>query len=106
MESLQNVSLSGERGGPSAAQMVESRIHYVNQKEWQEYETPCLFIKKLFAESTPCAPQGAHRPAILMLRHGEMTTACHFWLQILDFYKWKPVLLKSLMNGYMANFRV
>ena len=32
MKSMQNVSLSGERGGPSAQQMVESRIHYVNQK--------------------------------------------------------------------------
>ena len=31
--SMQNVFLSGERGGPSAQQMVESRIHYVNQKE-------------------------------------------------------------------------
>ena len=29
--SMQNVFLSGERGGPS--KMVESRIHYVNQKE-------------------------------------------------------------------------
>ena len=28
-ESMRNVSRSGERGGPSAQQMVESRIHYV-----------------------------------------------------------------------------
>ncbi len=33
-ESTQHVFLSGERGGPSAwGRMVESRIHYVNQKE-------------------------------------------------------------------------
>ena len=32
--SMRNVSLSGERGGPSdPRRMVESRIHYVNQKE-------------------------------------------------------------------------
>lgn len=24
--------------------------------EWQAYDTICFFIKKLFAESTPCAP--------------------------------------------------
>ena len=96
--------LSGEKGGPS--KMVDSWFLYVNQKEWQEYDTPCLFIKKLFAVSIPCAPKGAHRPGLLTLSHWEMTTACHFWLQILDFYKWKPVLLKSLINGCMANFRI
>ena len=36
---ISHISLSGERGGPSAAQMVESRIHYVNQKEWRQYVT-------------------------------------------------------------------
>ena len=30
-------------------QMVESRIHYVKQKEWQEYDTPCFFIKRRYA---------------------------------------------------------
>ena len=38
----------------------------------------------------PCAPQGAHRPGLLTLSHWEMTRDCHFWLQILDFCKWKP----------------
>ena len=38
--------------------LVESRIHYVNQKEWQQYDTPCLFIKRLFAESIPCNSKG------------------------------------------------
>ena len=31
IESLQNVSRSGEKGGPSATQMVESRILYVRK---------------------------------------------------------------------------
>ena len=28
-----------------------------------------LYTKRSYAVSTPCAPKGAHRPAILMLRH-------------------------------------
>ena len=54
---MQHVSLSGERGGDRRTS-VESRIHYVNQKEWQQYDTPCLFIKRLFAESIPCNSKG------------------------------------------------
>ena len=38
---------------PSACRIVESRIHYVKQKEWQECDTPCFFIKRLYAVSTP-----------------------------------------------------
>ena len=38
---------------PSACRMVESRIHYVKQKEWQECDTPCFFIKRRYAVSTP-----------------------------------------------------
>ena len=37
---------------PSACRIVESRIHYVKQKEWQECDTPCFFIKRLYAVST------------------------------------------------------
>ena len=47
-----------------------------------------------------------HRPGLLTLSHWEMTRDCHFWLQILDFYKWKPGLLKSLINGSTTIFRV
>jgi hypothetical protein len=35
-----------------------------------------------------------------------MTMVCHFWLQIFDFYKRKPGLLKSLINGSTTIFRV
>ena len=45
-----------ERG--TSLRLGESRIHYVNQKEWQQYDTPCLFIKRLFAESIPCNFKG------------------------------------------------
>ena len=45
-----------ERG--TSLRLGESRIHYVNQKEWQQYDTPCLFIKRLFAESIPCNSKG------------------------------------------------
>ena len=38
---------------PSACRMVESRIDYVKQKEWQECDTPCFFIKRRYAVSTP-----------------------------------------------------
>ena len=50
--------------------MVESRIHYVKQKEWQEYDTSCFFIKEIFEESTPS--KGSKRislTGLLMLRH-------------------------------------
>ena len=52
--SMRNVSLSGERGGPSdPRRMVESRIHHVKQKEWQEYDTPCFFIKEAIRRIHP-----------------------------------------------------
>ena len=53
----------------------------------------------------PLCSSRSTQPCLLMLRHGEMTKVCHFWLQILDFYKWKPGLLKSLINGSTANSR-
>ena len=34
------------------------------------YEIFLHYMKKPYAVSTPCAPQGAHRPAILTLWHG------------------------------------
>ena len=51
-------------------QMVESRIHYVKQKEWQEYDTSCFFIKEIFEESTPSkVSKRISLTGLLMLRH-------------------------------------
>ena len=50
--------------------MVESRIHYVKQKEWQEYDTSCFFIKEIFEESTPSkVSKRISLTGLLMLRH-------------------------------------
>ena len=48
--------------------MCVSSSSYVNQKEWQQYDTPCLFIKRLFAESIPCNSKGIAPTRLLMLR--------------------------------------
>ena len=49
---------------------VESRIHYVKQKEWQEYDTSCFFIKEIFEESTPSkVSKRISLTGLLMLRH-------------------------------------
>ena len=55
---------------PSACRMVESRIHYVKQKEWQEYDTSCFFIKEIFEESTHSkVSKRISLTGLLMLRH-------------------------------------
>ena len=74
MKSLRNVSRSGEKGGPSAQQMVESRMLYVGTEERMLlYEMFLLYMKKPYAVSISCAPQGAHRPGLLTLSHRHMS---------------------------------
>ena len=74
MKSMQHVSLSGEKGGPSAQQMVESRTLYVGTEERMLlYEMLLLYMKKPCATYTPCARQGAHRPGLLTLSHRHMS---------------------------------
>ena len=49
-----------------------------------------IFIKEAIRSiHTLCSPRSTPT-CLLMLSHWEMTRDCHFWLQILDFYKWKP----------------
>ena len=51
----------------------------------QTATTVCLYIKRPYAVSIPCAPQGAHRPAILTLWHGpEIFIEIFADLRILD----------------------
>ena len=61
MGSMQHISRSGEKGGPSAQQMGESRMLYVRKGERMLlYEMFLHYMKKPYAVSTPCAPKGAH----------------------------------------------
>ena len=70
----QHVSRSGEKGRPSAQQMVESRMLYVGTEERMLlYEMLLLYMKKPCATYTPCARQGAHRPGLLTLSHRHMS---------------------------------
>ena len=43
--------LSWKKGGPTKS--VESRIHYVNQKEWNKYVAPHFFIKEAIRRIHP-----------------------------------------------------
>ena len=74
-ESMQHVSLSGERGWTASLWLVgESRMLYVGTEERMLlYEIFLLYMKKPYAVSTPCAPQGAHRPGLLTLSHRHMS---------------------------------